>query len=257
MAGFVYFLPGVSAADAGVLAQRQLSHAFDGNDIEQLPLVQGPGDLGGLLIGHKTPDPKRPDGLAVMRYVSDVQTWRHVEQHDWWLGWRTDAPPGPADLERATMVAGYRVSLADDREWLMPVARAQADREGREFQTTLPCTSGVDFATGEMVYDVKPAYQKLYDRACRYFEWFVSGEDSDPPSDRELFALCVDCLAVNYRLSIWEVSALSLLTRENVLPALQAVIDLPTVNEVAAAQAAAEALTKTEQKKSPVRTPAG
>jgi len=232
MSGLLYFLPGRRAATATAIAAAGLSDVVE--HFAQREALTGPGGESGLVIAPACPDGK----AAQCGYFPASQHWVAATCGRYWIGRETDNPPLPEDLQRPEMVAGHLVALEDGNEWLIPVARHFAQG------TALPqaLLLGPD---GQLVAEALPRFAKLSSHAERAFDDFcrAAGSPNDaegePLTIAEIWAIAIEALALNYRISAEEVSFLHLLTTQNTLRIAEALIDWPTAEAAIAANAEA------------------
>jgi hypothetical protein len=161
-----------------------------------------------------------------------------------WLGWALGAPPGPADLVRATTIGGYEVRLGDGNTWAVPTGRL-ADGSCNLEQGLILGADG-KWARGTVI----PSQARLWQLAQRVWDVFAAqqgivtpaSEAADAPgiSEDDMPALCCELLAVNYRVGPDEISALHLLTTTNRVLILWAVADIPGFIRMAEEKKSAE-----------------
>ena len=219
MRQFVYFIPDVVFGDENqqeqILESAGLSDRF-------------PGGRGGRMAGK---GPNGENGFFFARdstccsYKPDEQTWSGpFGKGGYWIGFRTDAPPGPEDLARAKQYKGHMVELADGNEWLIPAA------------SMAPCVMVMKDGAVEM----KP--QAMREKLWAIVEenrdllWgtekdgkYKEGEGIDAPV---VMGIAATCLGANYLISLSpeeELSALGLITTGNNEEMIQALFDMPNV----------------------------
>lgn len=234
MPGFLYFIE----TDKNELTHEDLRAAGLGH------LVDGP--RAGKPLGRGCRGPEGKGGVVfavgdgVPKYQPDKQTWRAgparwvggVKAVPFWVGFRTEAPPKPADLARATTIAGEDVELADGNTWTVPVCFSIV--RGSTFPKTL--VLGDDCETWQELE--RPEFHKLCGEAERVWQAFLSAEQTDTGGvrvelDKQFSAnVCVDALAVNYRVSKLEVSMLGVLGTDSQWKVLRAIVDDYTVERV-------------------------
>ena len=139
------------------------------------------------------------------------------------------------ELEREEVVGGHRVELADGQAWLVPTVRCFPSG------TRFPLAFGLNEA-GQEVMAVLPVYRHLQEEAERFWQWryatglAAAGEKVEVValSDEELRALAGEALAVNYRVEPSDLEAL--LTPENLVLVLDALVDGPTMRTLLPSQ---------------------
>jgi hypothetical protein len=255
MAGFLYYIPDGTREKVTLAALREagLGYAFERNPTPAM-VSRGPDGRAGCVLA----DPQRVPAGEI-GYYPDRQTWRQAAGY--WVGMLSSSPPGPKDLARVKMLAdrAWPVQLADDREWLIPVARAIHEEEsGRLIHyPSLPHCVGVNEDGRWAVRGVKPAFRKLWDVAVRYWDsrWGAqtvsagtdeSGEArAEDPADENgdgarlsvafdfvgLFDAALLALATNYRVGPHEVDLLGLFDTDSARRIMDAVVDWPFLEE--------------------------
>jgi len=202
--GFLYFFPGMTGRpDDELIAEYGLSDIFDGPSFTDG--MRGPGDTVGSMCTRSA----LPVGFS-NTYKSDEQTWNECAGGAFWLGYYTDRPPQPEDLERRNVVDGYPFEALDGNEWVIPAAILHDDR-----QTCLPRAIRLD-KRGLRKYETLPRYELLAKYAATAMEffkcaWFNEGESSAEWSEDWGWDVCVCALATNYYVSQWEIAALGLI----------------------------------------------
>ena len=218
MAGFLYYLPSDGPKTRSELEDVGFPHA-DSIELPGCGCTQAPDGLHGavtklrdmLVIGGQSP---------VVGYYPEKQTWCQILDGRMWLGWETENPPTPIDLQRKELHNGHPVTLADGNTWIVPVIRTLIG------QTTLPTVFGCN-ASGQVVREkVLPAFKRLWDLTQRLYK-AVQGFDESLISGEETIELLCSGLAMNYRVSFWEVMNLGILTTENKQLVFGAMIDFP------------------------------
>jgi hypothetical protein len=256
MPGFFHFLPHLTAArvraandrlDRDVLKARGLDDVLADVEVYGEHAIlndthRGPGGQPGVVLYPVRADGELPDHL---NYNPDVQTWTPVggsresrvksqeREPERWIGWQTDAPPTPFDLERRRTFAGYTVEDASGRKWSVPIARSPADLLG-----SLPKTFDLD-DDGQWRPVLAPDYQPIWDLSGEVWDWwnppgvacpkcgqFQPDRGRDVPchqcghapmphdAQRDRFSdawridAAVTVLSINYRVGRWEVAAL-------------------------------------------------
>lgn len=169
MNGFLYYISGKTREiTADEIKECGLGYAIPAEKTAG-GVMAGPDGKNGVILA----DARRVLAHRV-QYKADEQTWRRVPgTAGSWVGMWNDGVPGPADLARDKQLAGHYVTLGDDREWLVPVARGLVENEdaGRlEWYTALPQRRELNDAGEWVSGDVMPKYGPLWDLACRLFD---------------------------------------------------------------------------------------
>ena len=140
-----------------------------------------------------------------------------------WIGYTKGDPPGPADLARPSMLPGWKVRLADGRDWEVPVALAAPWRQS-VFPKTMKLKAG-----GDVERDVQGRYRALDEYACEVYDTLT---DEGTFSQDETIAIpwASRALSMNYYAGEWELgAALGCFDTETLRDALFALIDWPTM----------------------------
>jgi hypothetical protein len=240
MPAFLYFIPGVQPTTRREdLRQFGLDYALD-RCVSVGQVTAGPDGQPGILLadgnrvaaGAVRYDPTRQDWAAVpanRRPAGAPAVWVGVER-------AAENRPGPEDLARSRMLPGHQVELADERLWLVPVARAcAADEDGtvRGFAVALPRGVGLDSDGRWTAGSVLPRYRRLWELAEEWWAAFTGGRIEGQTiqtdfSDASAFDSAVECLQANYRVGPVEISLLGLLDDGDALRRiLDALVDWP------------------------------
>ncbi len=263
MAGFLYFLPGAASANARILQTAGLADVLTGATLDTRGVSgSGPSGSQGIMLAPKLggsffgPPPPSLGTMPKIGYFRETQEWQEAPGGKYWLGRETAEPVLPADLARNEMIGGHLVKLADEKQWLIPVARAfphgivlpQALRLGPD---------------GELVGDTLPKYIGFSKRAERLWDvWnaamkeLEAGKTPEPQLDvQEQWDITAEALAINYRINAMGMSMLGLINIGTPVlwKILQAIIDVPTI----LAEAAAMADDGEKKKDEPVAPPEG
>lgn len=242
MAGFLYYIE-AAKSDVKIEALRQLGlgYAFDKQgDFTAAVVTRGPGDSGpGIVIA----DTRRLGERGLGLYL-DQQVWRMIPcagDRKLMVGHYKDHPPRPVDVARSTQLPGHPVVLADGQSWLIPVARAFSEQNGKVgFVENLPQCVGVD-EKGNWTRDgVKPQFAALWELATKWWDQVVAVlQDTDLPdtgtveisfefagrNDAALLAL-----STNYAIGKTETAMLGLFDDQCSGLILSALIDMPSIN---------------------------
>lgn len=227
MRQFVYFVPDVVFGSENQQEQifdaAGLSDRFPGGRAARLA-GKGPNDKQGFFFARES---------IGCKYRPDEQTWSGpFGTGGYWIGFRTDAPPGPGDLARGEQVNGSIRELQDGNAWLIPCARLAP--------------------TGFVVVENKLQIQSLekHQRLWAHVEWLCDrfnkdtgvfeldvaepDEGSDSAEARnaamvKFIERASDILATNYLVSAdpnQETSALRLFTSDNLFGIFFALMDM-------------------------------
>lgn len=202
MSQFLYYLPGYTKQELSpdVVTKAGLSYAFPAGTPHVCNPMPGTGPDGG--VGAILTDSEH------YRYNIDTQTW--ADAGGFWVGFQTDAPPGPDDLIRKRPLDGQLLELADEREWLIPVARRWSEEDDQaRWSCNLP--SKLRFGQSKQVFlgGVLPRYARL---------WAIAEADAMPES--ELLSgngwvyAAAEILQANYKIGTAEIELLGLFTQE-------------------------------------------
>ncbi|MCK4625733.1 MAG: hypothetical protein KAV00_10510 [Phycisphaerae bacterium] len=246
---FLYFFPDemvvtpASLAEAGLLSiistprSGEITGSFQSGQV-----TKGPGGRRGVLV-TSTEGPE-----VDLRYEADKQTWYPPQGPDddyghpcgYWIGFWTDDPPTPDNLARPEQIEGVEVTMADKRQWLVPIAR----RFGgglEKYKCELPNHYKRDDETGRIVFPVLARYAELWDLSGRLAESFIEPFlGTDPPTEAvgkkftigegwETVAVALD---VNYRVGFWEIFSLGLLDDLCLRDVCFAVIDFASLRSL-------------------------
>lgn len=239
MAPPIYFFPG--------LPERELSgHRMNPATLKRYGLTDTLGDLGPIheAVGVWPLPGVGPSGgggmmatafidgnpPARMVYLKDQQTWVKVQNDpELWIGLDNQEPPGPDDLVRSEVISGHPAKLKG-HEYQIPVIRSPISGTG------LPEDMHYD-ADGQFVVSLQPRWQRLWEDSGDV--WDMLYTDEHPAMEfSKILDLCLKFLGVNYRYGRFEQAAMRLVdTNRNTWNQIfNAALDVPTLNEVAAAQ---------------------
>jgi len=226
MARAVYYLPGKGEPTRARLRAVEFPHV----DQASLPGVRcnkGPdGGVGQVFpLSFANGHAKAHD--ATPGYYPNKQTWQKCG--GWYLGWMTDEPPRPVDLQYKAEIAGQAVRLRDGHEWLIPPAVQPFDGT-----CLLPRGFGLN-ADGQPDRVVLPEHAELWELGQRI--WGTMWAPADRPEDQSAKpeplndADCLRAVALalrrNYVMSSWELQALELLADEELIEAVRAIVGYP------------------------------
>lgn len=146
-------------------------------------------------------------------YYADKQTWRPHPDGKYWIGWYTDAPPGPDDLRRPEFIAGTPERLGDGNEWVFPLGYSILP-DG--YASNIPSTLGLD-DKGNDRHEPLPYYSglaALCDEALEQIMQFEADRTYRFAYDF-LYRVTFGALAINYRLDVFAAKALRLFINDD------------------------------------------
>jgi hypothetical protein len=234
MAGFLYFIPDVNGVDDATLKRVGLEHLL-GAPRRFGRMDRGPAGGPGCLVDLAT----GPDAPA-LAWVADAQQWPECPNAGFRIGFTKGAAPGPRDLQRADLIDGYPVTLADGNEWIVPLARVFAT--GRAVECRMRLGEGGRWVAAEAVerlVGVEAVASGIWAGLEAQFQLNAELAAASKPLNPVTISIDVDAaisgLAVNYRIGKFEVSALGLFTPSIVKDVLLALVDWPTISAAAGA----------------------
>lgn len=213
--GFLYFLPGRQA-----IAPEEIATVTGG----MVPAAW-----------HKRAASAGPDGNGIMfaragvsmHYDADGQKW---EQHgDLWIGYNKDNPPGPADLLRPDAIRGHMVTLNDGQVWEIPILRIL------DPGIVLPQYQQFFLAAdGSRRMELRPEYVDLGRRVELVWEKLMeSAKEGRTSFDIESGSdMIEEAIGLNYFAGPHEISILRLMNMGNVSVVIDAMLDVPSLDEV-------------------------
>lgn len=215
MSGFLYYVPGVAPPSMETLDGIGFPHSH----VACLPgcgVKTGPIDHPGHVFilretfstGHPTPG-----------WYPEKQTWLECADEKFFIGRWNETPPTPSDLQNKKNINGQPIVLADGNKWTIPAIRNHADGTP-QVESVLRLKSD-----GTLVNDAPaPQYVRMWGLVQKLYN---DGNIANTPlSQEECFALIGDVLALNYRISVWELGALEIITTENIDKVFQAIIGI-------------------------------
>ena len=222
--GFYYFCPGA----AGLLPN-ELGYALGPKGVAKSVMQRGgPNDGGGGAVFYD-------DGVRQPTDWAKID-WRKMPGLPFYFGVDPSvALPGPDELVRDEIIAGYPIALGDSDgpRWTIPLARCWP--EGSQ----IPSSMGYG-PDGAFVTKPVARYAPLCRKAERLFDTLaVEYGLVEKPDDAELveisggkegFDLAVEILAVNYRVSAAEVSMLELVSTDMLHMIIGCLVDLPQIS---------------------------
>ncbi|HET8687800.1 MAG TPA: hypothetical protein VFM18_14205 [Methanosarcina sp.] len=213
MSGFLYYIAGGQASS--LAENKALSHV-SGVPVSTTTIMSGPDHSSGMLYA-----PADAKGSRQVKMDLDSQEW--VEFDGFWIGYEKENPPTPDDLARGIgFVDGHIVELENNFNVVVPLARRFPS--GTELPELLVVGKGG-------VLEKKPLkkFASLSEGAERVLNvMFIDGEGLPY---KDLWAIIVEALSVNYMISGHEISVLNLVTTLNIISLADALVDGPTIRE--------------------------
>lgn len=165
-------------------------------------------------------------GAWDLTFDGERQEWMQLEE-GLWLGVERDATVRPADVARRAQCGGHAVRMLD-ADWVMPVARLPAGGsllpQRRRFAETGP----------GFRWEVEACHARLLDLAGA---WWDEKRGAGGFTDAMLDEAVDLALQVNYRIGLREMVALDAMPLATMRDIVDALVDWPTVERLAAAQA--------------------
>ena len=231
----VYFLPNVvkdtlcnpqGDLDRSILRARGLADIFADVTNYRVDcsicdvIGSGPGMKSGCVLAYNTPTGRCPRRIG---FYPDEQTWHAIGDGEMvWIGTDNASPPTAADFARKTQHSGYRLTLADGAEWLVPIVRRP------DGSTELPTDMYWDDA-GRLQEPIKSAYAHLWETSAEVADWFTMAVEMKKARALEI---AVQVLGINYRFGRNEQSVCRIIDSQTYLAILAASIDAARADAV-------------------------
>lgn len=166
---------------------------------------------------------KTQDQAYRVKYLPKEQTWSEIPNSECWLGYYIDERPEPAHVERPKMLPGHVVGG-------FTVPQARDFTGGRE--CTLPRPWKIDkngeWYRGEVIEE----YRDLWRVSQSWWSFIGPESEGETMSAATAIELTVLALRQNYYVGFAELSMMEVLTDEFYSQALDAVCDIPSLNEI-------------------------
>lgn len=235
MGQFIYWIPGQTAKDSQII-ELGLAYALMGLPLRGKTQMMGHGPDGGR--GHLVA--AYDHDLA---YHPETQTWRQIPGSPVWIGYTNGDIPTRDDLARPELIAGDPVTLADGREWIVPIARAWTEEDGElRWLHRLPRLLGMgddgQWTEGRVVerfariWKIAVLWEKIRGRDKPLdpddeLEAAVYADDIDDFTVNDIVGAAAGVLKENYRIGPVEASILGLFTSDAAQQILDTTIDFP------------------------------
>lgn len=217
MAGFLYYLPGRSSVTPAELQKLGLEYAFVDLGAKHLRPVRekGPDGGRGVIVACN----RRVDS-SDCGYYAVKQEWKHHAGLGVWVGMTKGKVPGPEDLAHAKQLPGKKLRLADDREWLVPVARRWSanDDPQRWFKYDNVLPRRLDMSNdGDLVVSgrVIDRYAQLWTITEAHAAVRIGKQSSELFDGDSAVITAAKVLQANYAVGLLETLLLGLFTQEN------------------------------------------
>ncbi len=227
---FLYYVPGAANATAETIESAGLSHALDPGSIIGVQVTRGPDDKNGIVIASA-------DAPAnIVGHYPGSQTWRQAPGGVYWVGIDERKRPTPESLMRPDALNGHAVELADGNQWIIPVARSFAQDDGElRYYCSLPHGVDLDDDGNWTVGSIRPRYAELWALAEKWWDAKQSAtvDDNSVSLDfGEIHDSALAALKCNYRVGKVEVVLLGLFAGSSAVAILDALIDMPSLDEI-------------------------
>ena len=223
MAHFLYAIPNGGMVNAEKLKTAGLAGIFEGVTYSQRQTSQGPGggDCTLICIG---------DDAKALYFKPEQQAWQQSLNGKYQVGLYEKDKPTEEILRREKQLAGHEIEMGDGSKWLVPVARIITGG------SSLP-QSLILGKNGEVLTEALPQYAQFSAKAEKLWEDFRNEISKKKEKIKmtipERMAFAIEALAWNYHIGTEEVNLLKLITTQNLHEVLEAIIDIPTLVEVA------------------------
>lgn len=229
MAGFLYYIRGTQNKPSfEVLEKHGLGGCVVDSFVPCMKFIDGTNGCIFTVHGRFNGDLKR------IGFYNEYQSWTDfkIGENILSIGINLEEKITPKDLIKKDFIDGHKVALGDGNEWTIPLAR-------RFMSTGSVCFLPKQLAMyqeGSIVEIPLEKYAKLQSIAEKFaiLANFIDGEKPTNFIENQslLFKVCADVLAVNYNLTYREITVLGLFDSSNMIEILNAIIDVPYVNEV-------------------------
>lgn len=227
MAPFIYAIPKVTSISDRLFEQIGLADVMNETDPAQRQFrhsSKGPGGQDCTLLMVS-------DNTKLLRFNPDEQTWTISRNEKFWVGFYNDDRPTEIILRRRMQLAGHEVELQDASKWLIPVARILTGA------SALPQSLFID-GQDEIIKMPLQKYAEFTHKVDKLWDDFRN--ETDPKSKEEpklstadRMHLAAEALAFNYHVGLDETNMLGLITTQNLIEIMEAIIDVPTLIRIA------------------------
>lgn len=214
MAGFLYFFPESGdrpykdgRVNAALLKRCGLTSVF--SETLELPKqctqhkCTGPNEIPGIVLCPSCVHAEEPPSRTFKAGAS--QFW--CDRGDFWIGLHKGNEPKPEDLEREKVYPAFVLKDRYGSRWSLPIIR-MPDGKG-----SLPVEYGFD-RDGELIHRICSEFKDVWELSGDALDLMqsasseVESETNKRWSEADKIKMSLEFLAINYRVSLHEVSAL-------------------------------------------------
>lgn len=226
MSSFLYFFP--EAQGAPIPESVGLGYVGDSVTTREVNTPHGRGWL--VTAAGSASDAK---------YNQEKQTWRKIpgkfSKVPAWCGYWNDRPPTVDDLARKNQLPGELVTLADGKQWLVPVLRKyrQDDSPGLVYDISLPTMLDYSDDGDLTVGEVAPQYRQVWEMGLKVGQSLAWGDEGDEASVDfgQVVEFAGPLLGLNYRVSMFELVFLKLVGVKEAEQIVRVALDLKGMEE--------------------------
>lgn len=237
MSNFLYFVPGLGAsATTEQLTEIGLADRITKPVCRPCRGKTPNGSAGAVVVQNDG-----SGGSPIMDMEN--QTWRSApkgtrDSPAYWIGFASADPPVPESLQRDALQKGVTVRCEGGGNWHVPVIRNfyEGDESTPVFyQSSLPQMVDFDDEGHAVASGVIPKYESIWEEALDvhkrlYAQALMQGDGSLTTS--ELYSFAAKCIAVNYRVSLLELSAMKALSTADCTAIVRNALDLENYEEI-------------------------
>lgn len=223
MAGFLYFIEGVTDTPNGLI----LRNAGLDNVLHEGGLAFTVTDVGpcnsrkGIILTADSPQSPH------CGYFPEKQTWKKWDKYC--VGFETANPPKAVDLVRPEIIRRHKVKMVNDDVYDVPCFQFLPDKLKLNLN-------------GEVEREPLPRFAHVVELANRcWFDMCIDSKllkDNEIPKEHkrltesEQLKLCIEMLAINYRIGICEVYMIELFDDRSKRKTLEAILDIPSLEAI-------------------------
>lgn len=236
----LYYIPGLQNAKE---AKKKVIEIV-GNSLVDAELALnncdgGPGKSGPGVLCAAYPKWASTVGAEVEKrlvYSADPAKQVWIEAKGYWVGYHVGLKPQSVDLQRASIVSGYRHECPLTGEWIVPLARTMDG--GTRFDQRVAY-----LPDGTITKKPVSRYKSLCDFAAEHWEFLTKMEDENGSlnfdADQRYCDTACEALGINYHVGPYELTLLEVLTMESAVYICGYLCDLPGLISIISAKRAA------------------